>query len=158
MALQPGETMRKPCPCQHLSYQPCVERHSRRANEAGLNFGKCFFCFSSSPTTDSSTGIPCYFPMHSELQISPHPKTPFQWEGVLVADSACGLTSHCCPSVPKEVDMCGKGMCLLYHHLGKDLAQRNCCLDARKSCFPAERMQTSTRGLVEPPVLEIPQT
>lgn len=56
-----------------------------------------------------------------------------------------GLTSHC---VPKKEDACGKAMRLLYHHLGKDLAQKICCLDARKSCFPAEGMQTSTRGLV----------
>lgn len=54
-----------------------------------------------------------------------------------------GLTSHC---VPKEEDACGKAMCLLYHHLGKDLAQRSCCLDARKSWFAAEGMQTNTEG------------
>lgn len=63
------KAVRNPCPCHHLSYQPCVGRHSRRANEeAGLNFRKLFFCFSSSPTTGTSTGFPCYFPMRSESQ------------------------------------------------------------------------------------------
>lgn len=150
--------MRKPC--HRLSYQSCVGRHSRRANETSLNFRKCFFCFTSNLTTGSSTGFPCYFPCSLNHRCLPAPRLLPSGHTVL-----CGLTSHCCPCVPKEEDACGKGMYLLHHHLGtkhiiwaKTWHRETAVWMQEKAAFPAETMQTSTRGLVGSLVSEIPQT
>lgn len=133
------ETVRKLCPSHHLSYQPCLGRPSRRANEASLNFRKCFFCFSSSLTTGSSTS-PCSL-SHRCL---PAPRLLPNGHTVL-----CGLTSHCSRKqcVLKEDDARGKGMCL--PSFGQRLGTEKLLFGCKKKLVPhrneAEKYQRAGR-------------